>query len=63
MKMIRDIFWILYFVFWVFCYLLILLFDWVVGMYKKASKCVSKFGRRFYWAFMHAARHFDKLGK
>ena len=63
MRIIRDIFCIFCFVFWVVFYLLVLLADWVVGIYKKVSKSVSKFGRRFCWAFMHAVRRFDRLGR
>lgn len=63
MGIIKVIFCIFYFVLCVVFYLLILFADWVIDVYKMSSRCVSKLCRRFYWAFMHASRHFDKFGR
>ena len=47
----------------VVCSVLVDLYDFVVLCFSSVRAFMRKFGKRFYWAFIHAARHFDKLGR
>ena len=52
--------------FFVVCVTLAMLFDfglWLYKLPKRVYSCIKRFGRRVYWSFMHATRHFDKLGR